>query len=572
MLHTLSHGSFCRSLLAGGLAVAVALGVVGVRLRTVEPQTKQAAKGAAETQSEVAAKSPRHIEGLVLDPGGKPIADAVVVAGIDKPGIANHQVMRTDAKGRFTWTLPEEPVLAYLVAHRQGFAPCLRTTWMEVSKRSDRVEMTLSKPDSFAAVVVDETGKPVSGAQIAVERVAHSSATKDGPRTMVSTGFQDVRRNVIDGSPLEGLFETTTGPDGSFIFHAFAPGSGILMIVTDADGRRSRLRPTVQSSDLIRKQLEETGFMTAPPGEKPTFVVVKAAKVAGRVVSKVPGVAVGGLEIYFQGSRPRDGRYRPILNESGSARTDSDGRFTLDALNEGTINIIVQSDGENHDWTYRAAEDVKLIPGVTSDVVIELIRGVAVEGSVVLQGANTPLPGAQLGVYGPLRPRTSAMTLGSVTDASGRYHYRLPPGETYLYVMGPPTGFTRLPGEGSSRTVTIPEGAERFEVPHIELVPAVTMRGRVVGSTGKPIEGAKVVGICENGLCRPFPGKETLTDSKGDFQLPPGMYNTVATGKPARLLIRLHGGAEHEATATPGADGAVTIELAVRGDETDGGK
>lgn len=98
------------------------------------------------------------------------------------------------------------------------------------------------------------------------------------------------------------------------------------------------------------------------------------------------------------------------------------------------------------------------------------------------------------------------------------------------------------------------------------------MRGRVVGSTGKPIEGAKVVGICENGLCRPFPGKETLTDSKGDFQLPPGMYNTVATGKPARLLIRLHGGAEHEATATPGADGAVTIELAVRGDETDGGK
>ena len=42
--------------------------------------------------------------------------------------------------------------------------------------------------------------------------------------------------------------------------------------------------------------------------------------------------------------------------------------------------------GENHDWTYRAAEDVKLTPGVTTEVAIELIRGVEVEGSVVLEG------------------------------------------------------------------------------------------------------------------------------------------------------------------------------------------
>ena len=204
---------------------------------------------------------------------------------------------------------------------------------------------------------------------------------------------------------------------------------------------------------------------------------------------------------------------------------------------------------------------VKLTPGVTAEVTIELIRGVLVEGTVVAKESGVPLEGAQLGVYGPFRPRSSAATVGAKTDASGRYRYRLPSGETYLYVMGPPNGFTRLPDEGSSRTVTIPEGTLKFEVPPIELAPAATLRGHILDAAGKPIVGAKVVGICENGLCRPFPGQETVTDARGEFRLPPGMYNTVAIGKPARLLIRLRDGAEHEAVATPAADGAVNIKL-----------
>jgi hypothetical protein len=86
-------------------------------------------------------------------------------------------------------------------------------------------------------------------------------------------------------------------------------------------------------------------------------------------------------------------------------------------------------------------------------------------------------------------------------------------------------------------------------------------RAATFDSNGKPIDGAKVVGICENGLCRPFPGQETITDARGEFRLPPGMYNTVAIGKTARLLIRLPGGAEHEATATPTSDGSVTVNV-----------
>ena len=65
-------------------------------------------------------------------------------------------------------------------------------------------------------------------------------------------------------------------------------------------------------------------------------------------------------------------------------------------------------------------------------------------------------------------------------------------------------------------------------------------------------------------MCQPFPGHERVTDTRGEFKLPEGGYNTVAKGKPARLLIRLPGGAEHEASTIPSNDGLVTVKLAMR--------
>jgi protocatechuate 3,4-dioxygenase beta subunit len=315
--------------------------------------------------------------------------------------------------------------------------------------------------------------------------------------------------------------------------------------------------------------MKDLGFVSAPPGETARLVAIPAARVSGRVVTKLPGVSVSGLGAYYQSSRS-SGTYRPTTNSEAEVRTDAEGRFTFDGLGEGAINVVINGDGENKDWTYRAAQDVSLTPGATSEVTIELIRGVEVEGTVVAEKTREPVEGAQLGVYGPYRPRSSAMTIAAVTDARGRYHYRLPSGETYLYVMGPPKGFARLSGEGSSRTVTIPDGASKYEVPPIELAGAVTVRGRVLDATGSPIAGATVVGTCEGGVCRPFPGTETLTDAHGEFRLPPSLYNTVAIGKPARLLIRLRGGAEHELAAVPTGDGSVTLKLPVAGEMTKG--
>jgi hypothetical protein len=229
------------------------------------------------------------------------------------------------------------------------------------------------------------------------------------------------------------------------------------------------------------------------------------------------------------------------------------------------VNVFVDGTGEREIWTYRAAHDVALKPGETAEVAFELIRGVEVEGKVVARGGGDPVKAALVGAYGPHRPRSGAATIAATTDAQGRYHYRLPPGETYLYVMGPPTGYARLADEGSSRTVTIPEGVARFEVPPLEIALAVTVRGRVLDAAGSPVIGAKIVGICKGSQCVPIPGTEALTDALGEFRLPPGLYNTIPIGQTARLLIRLRDGVEHEADALPEADGEVTVKLVASG-------
>ena len=68
--------------------------------------------------------------------------------------------------------------------------------------------------------------------------------------------------------------------------------------------------------------------------------------------------------------------------------TDADGRFTFNGLDEGTINVVIHGDGENKDWTYKAAADVPLRSGETADVTIELIRGVEVEGKSSSRGRS----------------------------------------------------------------------------------------------------------------------------------------------------------------------------------------
>ena len=99
------------------------------------------------------------------------------------------------------------------------------------------------------------------------------------------------------------------------------------------------------ASDRVAQMVEDAGFVSATADGKTRIVAVPAARIAGRVVTKLPGVSVTGLKAFFQDSHV-PGHYSPGKNFDGRVVIDPDGHFTIDGLREGTVNVFVNGDGE----------------------------------------------------------------------------------------------------------------------------------------------------------------------------------------------------------------------------------
>ncbi len=259
---------------------------------------------------------------------------------------------------------------------------------------------------------------------------------------------------IVGGTPLEHLFRTTSDEKGMFRFPALPGDPKVALVVTAAGmGEYSTMNRRGPGG-----QLE---YLASTAGSPAEVVLAPAARVAGRVTTRFSSVKLGGLSVAMQGSQGSRG----IWAES---KTDAEGRFEFDGLAEGTANIFLKDHRNDGPWTYRAAADTKLRPAKTTEVTIELIRGVQVEGRVVDAMTGNPVAEVGVGVYGPMRPRSGAAIVSAKTDNDGRYRFRLPPGQTYFYICGP------VPAEYGTRTnggctVDLPSDVRDFSIPAIEI-------------------------------------------------------------------------------------------------------
>jgi hypothetical protein len=544
--HTLGVGALFLA------AWSVQFRAIGAR-EPENPRVVETPRGPGSTKP-----SPRAVSGLVVEEDGTPAGETVIVGGLSGTGFVNHTVVETDEEGRFSWPIPTEGGLVSLFAFKPGRAIATWSRWFDKERPGDDIELKLHKadPDPFKAVLVDGKDRPIVGAKVRIEVQALNMEVKNaGGANTISTAYLYYPREILEGTPLESLVYATTDEGGGVSFRGFSPNSWLRLLVTTQDGRQMCPQAQSQAGGATGPAMDQQGFVTAEAGTVTRLVAFPAARVQGRVVTKLPGVSVAGLKVWYQPSRPRQDQSPYYSNPGGTTRTDATGRFRFDGLREGTVNICVSENETDLPWTYRAAQDVELKSGWTKAAIIELIRGVEVEGTVLSRATGEPISGAQLGVYGPFRPRSGAATLGATTDAHGKFRYRLPPGETYFYVMG------NSPGH-ADRTVVIPENVDRFEVPPIVPGYILIVSGRILDADGRPVAGATVSCIGEKGPL--FDSPNAVTDAKGAFHLLPTPNTSVAIGRPAWLRIRLKDGSEQEASDFPAADGSVTVRIAKR--------
>ena len=430
------------------------------------------------------------VAGTVRDSNGQPVKEAVVVAAITdrvrgRPVAIGRQVTRTDAEGRYRITVVGDSpdtsrsrltVCAYgepfcpshLVRNLSGPEPkpegvVLVDDAREVLKsdKVDRVgptpltgdvDLVLEPAVPFVGQVRDQAGQPVEGAWIRFEGILREAA--DGTLSEVFPPSSEFVRD----SPLEVLYRVKSDRTGTFRFPALPSGSHLLLKVEAkgmADLRTRRIYGA--PADPL------AGYLSGTADRPAEIVLGPEARVIGRVITALPGVKTSGLTLLAQNTDDSKNivYWKPV-------KTDVEGRFVIDGLDESTINLFLVDHPPAGEWTYRAIANANLTPGEATEVQIELIRAVLAEGTVVdLEGK--PVAKAHVGLYGPMRPRSGGAIIGDTTDAAGRYRFRVPPGETYFYIVGPPKGYVRLPGENSSQLVEIPEDAAEVDVPPIPL-------------------------------------------------------------------------------------------------------
>jgi beta-lactamase regulating signal transducer with metallopeptidase domain/protocatechuate 3,4-dioxygenase beta subunit len=529
-----------RGRLAALITAIAVLGIVPWKLVAQEAATTPAANEivpavATQTPDDTVAESADNVmsgnvRGVVLDPEGRPVAGATVLAGTwGKTPV--RQMLRTDAEGRFEtqFSRKDRPLV---VAYREGMA--LASQWFTSETEPVDLELRLHRPASFVGRVLDAQGNPVPQAQVRAELFATGGRQR-------YEGWNHLLESILSESEFDRHVVTTTDADGQFHFSTL-PENADVMLKVRADGwgllRTMGLRPT--EKQFLRGTAEEPAVVTLPP----------EGVIEGRIVTALPGVSVAGLTVALQASQNT-----PVIPEPYFVSTDSEGRFRFNGLNGGTANVYLIDHEPDGPWTYSAAADVPVIAGETASVEIELIKGQLVTGEVV-DPDGEPVAGAYVGLHGPIRPDSGAAIIGDTTKADGKYRFHLPPGAARIYLSGKPPGYTGRDGG----FIEVGEGEGTLSGPTLTVRPTIGLRGRILGSDNEPATDVKIVRVSNTWRFFDYSQHPITVDAEGRFTLRRDDPVDIAAGEQLELRID-RGGEEISVEVVPTGDEEIEIIL-----------
>jgi hypothetical protein len=460
------------------------------------PGERQHVKRAATGPVALRLRPAATLSGVVVDGAGKPIAGAQVATTFFRKGSQETLSARSRANGGFRLT-GLTPGGAYeLTAKRQGFAcATAKARTASPGQPSPPVRIVMGDGQTAFGRVVDEAGRPVTGAEVALV-----SGAADG-----LSGWERLT--------------ATSDAEGRFEFHHLSPGLASLGArhpdYPDAELPGIQIPPGTPRVDL--------GNVTLPAG----------AVIEGRVTD-TQGAPIAGAKVRISTSGEMGfttlgmGDDGPPLQE---VQTEKDGGFRVPGLRrDKRFNIAVQ----HPDYVEALVSGVKAPTEELVRVEMKAAHGLA--GRVV-GPEGEPVAGASLSRAVELEtllsmdPSNILRPLG-VTDAEGGFAVTgLAPGPLNLQVRAEGYQSRRVDG------LQIPEDRDLADV-KIALERGAWLAVRVLSTDGEPVPGVQVTVLPdEKTLARyedPFSSLNLIrTDAHGACRvnLPgPGSYNVVVSG------------------------------------------
>jgi beta-lactamase regulating signal transducer with metallopeptidase domain len=447
------------ALAAAVLGVMAALGSFGVRAGASDENN------ASETPQGTA-KATAVVSGFVKDSEDRPIPGATVLLANfctqDRP-----LMVQTGPDGSFVFRkLPvtiDNLFALKLVAGKAGYAPALGwATADDDDARNLKKVLKLDKAATISGSVRDGQGRAVAGARVefgAVERYGNGA----------SWAFAPIE--AVRGTILEPFWFTQTDNHGRFQFATVPAGKELVFRVWADD-----------FADLDTSPGYPTAQYKAGPGALPVQLMLpRGGRVDGRVVARMPDVKVGGLHIWLEAAA--------VPGYHKQAWTNSEGLFHFGGVPEGSYIVHMDDSPADALWTAKNAPAISVQTGATTDVQVELIEGVVVEGRVISSETGKPIPKAAVGGHGPARPERGHAIFRVKTDAEGRYRLRMPPGATEFFVQTPPPGYI----SSEHQSVVIPEDVKTLIGPTLAVRRRTALEGRVVDARGTPVPRAEKV-------------------------------------------------------------------------------
>jgi beta-lactamase regulating signal transducer with metallopeptidase domain/thiol-disulfide isomerase/thioredoxin len=466
-----------RLSLTGILILALLATVVLPGLRRLDgdespPPAKQAdsaadkavADGKDASAAAILDKSVIRVTGRALSADGRAVAGARVVLVDNRTETQPDRqiVAEVTSAADGSFDLGERKSAGVVLAVHPDYA----IAWANLAADAthDRLTLRLTPPQSRAARVTDEDGRPLAG--------AHVWLIGAGDRTGTEPQFRD----YLSLPHFLALVGATTGEDGFALVHNL-PNTGCNLAAElsgYADGS-----PAMHDDD-------ESGRLDR-------FRLSKAARVSGKVVT-AEGEPVVGARVTFAA----DWKYWAFWH----ATTDQRGRYAIDGLPGDGWDMSRWGKGKRGDGRYRVSvasdrylgreTQIQLKPGESRDEFdFTVTLGTVVKCRVIQRGSGKPMPNARLGIWSAAGNKTA------VADDQGLVTYLVPRGDVQLNFLQPGPGvYIGDPGNGALPTQSLnATGLDavsvRLDAPPIE-GRLVTLGGDVVGPDGRPLAGAVV--------------------------------------------------------------------------------